>query len=376
MAPSSKRPYARGFAVDAETERALRAGLPSREVRIQRGPLSDALRILATEPPSRLVFVDLDGVADPDEAAVQLSEICAFETALVAIGSADTAAFSRALLRRGFSDYLVKPLSAAAVREASKAATEEPPEQAYAGRVVTFVGSAGSGTSTVVSAVAHGIAAGGRTASVVDLDPVSGRVPALLATEPMGGLSALLSSLDPQDAEGVEPSIDFETIDAITAPVVPGISLIGYPLAGALPERPSLPALYALLKHLANRAHVVLVTGLSEPGIELELMRWADARILLYEPTLSSISAAVRRLAWLGKEHPAPLVQCLPRMRRYALSAAHIRYALADRSPDVVIPFDPALRAGTVAAALSDLGKASRESLERVTDLVARDLGA
>ncbi|MDE0058720.1 MAG: hypothetical protein OXI22_00735 [Defluviicoccus sp.] len=376
MPPAAKRPYARGFAVDAETERALRAGFPGREVKIQRGSLSSALRILATEPPSRLVFVDLDGVSDPHGAAVQLSEICAFQTALVAIGSTDTAEFSRALLRHGVSDYLVKPISPAAVREAGKAATEEPPEVDYAGRVVTFAGSAGSGTSTVVSAVAHGIAAGGRSASVVDLDPVSGKIPALLATEPKGSLSVLLDSLAPLSSDGADPPVDLEKLDAVTTPVAPGVSLIGYPLAGTLPRRPSLPALYALLKHLANRAHVVLVTGLTDPGIQLELMRWANARVLLYEPTLSSISAAVHRLAWLGKENPALLVQCSPRMRRYALSSAHIRYALAERSPDIVIPFDPALRNGTVSAALNDLGKACRESLDRVTDLVARGSGA
>ena len=131
-------------------------------------------------------------------------------------------------------------------------------------------------------------------------------------------------------------------------------------------------ALYALLKHLANRSHIVLVTGVSEPGMQLELMRWADARVLLYEPTLPSISAAVHRLAWLGAEHPATLVQSLPRMRRYALSSSHMRYALAERRPDVVIPFDPALRAGAVATALDEIGKPCRESLRQVTELVGR----
>lgn len=376
MAPPSKRLYARGFAVDAETERALRAGLSGREVKIQRGPLSTALRALATEPPSTLVFVDLDGVSDPESAAIQLSEICAFESTLVAISSADTAAFSRALLRRGVTDYLVKPVSAVAVREASKAATEEAPEQAYAGRVVSFVGSPGSGTSTVVSAVAHGLAAGGRSASVVDLDPISGKIPALLATQPKGSLAALLDSLVPANAEDGEPRVDPEQLDAVAAPVASGVSLIGYPSAGALPRRPSPQALYELLKHLANRAHVVLVTGMSEPGIELEIMRWADARVVLYEPTLSSISAAVRRLAWLGTEHPARIVQCHPRMRRYALSSAHIRYALAERAPDAVVPFDAAFRQGTVAAALDGLGKPCRESLERIADIVAQGAGS
>ena len=148
MAPPSKRQFARGFAVDAETERALRAGLPGRDVKVQRGPLSTALRALATEAPSRLVFVDLDGVSEPDTAANQLTEICAFETTLIAIGTSDTAEFSRALLRRGIADYLVKPISAAAVRAASAAIVDDPPENPYAGRIVAFVGSPGSHART------------------------------------------------------------------------------------------------------------------------------------------------------------------------------------------------------------------------------------
>ena len=374
MAARSKRPYARGFAVDAPTERALREGLPGRDARVRRGSLTTALRSLATEAPSRLVFVDLDGVSEPDVAAKRLTEICAFETALVAIGSTDTAEFSRALLQLGIADYLVKPISTAAVREASAAVVDDPPEQPYAGRVVAFFGSPGSGTSTLIAAAAHGIAAQGRTVSVVDLDPVSGKIPAALGAEPRDGLSELLDSLAVSESAEADPPIDLERLEALCAPVAAGISLIGYPPAGLLPERPSLPTLCTFFKHLANRAHIVLVTGVSDPGVQFELMQWVDARTLVYEPTLPSIGGAVQRLAWLGGEHPATLVQCLPRRRRYALSSAHIRYALAERSPDVIVPFDPVLRAGPVGAALDGLGKPCRESLRELAELVGRNI--
>ena len=376
MAARSKPPYARGFAVDAQTERALRAGLPGRDARVQRGPLSAALRSLATQPPSRLVFVDLDGVSEPEDAANRLTEICAFETTLVAIGSTDTAEFSRALLQRGIADYLVKPISAAEVREASSAVADDPLEHPYAGRVVTFLGSPGSGTSTLVAAVAHGIAAEGRASAVVDLDPVSGKIPAALGVGPQGGLSELLHSLAADESAETETSIDPERLEALCTPVATGVSLIGYPPAGPLPGQPSVPALCTLFQHLANRAHIVLVTGVSDPGIQFELMQWADSRVLVYEPTLSSIGGAVHRLAWLGGDHPATLVQCLPRRRRYALSSAQIRYALAERRPDVIVPFDPALRTGALAGAMDGLGKACRESLLRLTELVGRNAGS
>ena len=379
MAALSEGSYARGFAADSGTERALRAGLAGRDARIQRGRFADALKALAAEPASRLVFVDFDGVSDPEPAAARLAEVCAFETAVVAVGSVDTARFSRALLRRGIADYLVKPVSAAMVREASAAAAAETAERPYAGRVVAFAGSPGSGTSTLVAAVARGVAADGRSASVVDLDPVGGKVAALLDVEAEDGLPGLLAapgadaSSDPEPAAPAAlavPAVDPAGIDGISVAAAPGISLIGYPAAGPLPERAPVPTLWALLEHLANRTHVVLATGLTEPETQIEVMRRADARVLVYEPSLPSVSVVVRRLAWLGADAPSTLVQCSTRMRRYPMSPAHIRYALADRRPDLVIPFERALHAGATGNAPGRPGKPYRKALRRATELL------
>ena len=119
MASPLRSLHARGFASDPATERALRAGLADREARIERSRFDIAIRTLAAEPSAQLVFVDLDGVPEPEAAARELTAVCAFGTALIAIGSADTAHLTRALLREGIADYLVKPISPAAVREAS-----------------------------------------------------------------------------------------------------------------------------------------------------------------------------------------------------------------------------------------------------------------
>ena len=164
MAPPTRPPFALGFAADAPTERALRVG--TRRTRCPGAPRSTG----GSAPPPRgqsprpgLVFVDLDGIMDPAAAARQVTEVCTFETTLVAVGSVDTAEFSRQLLQGGVSDYLVKPVSPAAVREASLGAVGDLPDQRYAGRVVAFGGSAGSGTSTLIAAVARTVATDGRT---------------------------------------------------------------------------------------------------------------------------------------------------------------------------------------------------------------------
>ena len=390
MAPPPESLYARGFAADARTERALRAGLAGREVRVQRGRLDAALRALASEPSPKLVFVDLDGSPEPETAARKLTAVCAFGTTVIAIGSTDTADLTRALLRHGVADYLVKPVSAAAVRDASAAALENLPDRPYAGRVVALAGTAGSGVSTVAAAIVRALAAGGRTASVVDLDPASGTLSHRLGATPAGDLAAVLaagrsdadespgsgessgsdvsSESGGADATGSVPSP--EQLDSVRAPSdIDGVSLVAYPPSGPMPEPPSHVATGALLEYLANRSHLVLVTGLFDPELRTEVMQRADARVLLYEPVLPSISAAVQCLARLGPEHPAVLVQSHPRARRSTLSPAQIRYALAERRPDVVIPFEPALHAAATGEKPDARpGKAYLEALRQVME--------
>ena len=372
--------YARGFAADAETERALKAGLSGREVRIQRGRFPVALRSLAAEASPRLVFVDFDGVSEPEAAARELVAVCAIGTALIAIGSDDTAHLARLLLRHGIADYLVKPLSAAMVRDAGASALDDLPERTYAGNVVVFAGAAGSGASTLVAETARGIRDEGRSVLVVNLDPVSDTVSSLLgASAPPEDLASLLALLDSKvelDAEGqpfdIEPEIRAEQFDGVCVAADSGVSFISYPRSDTLPPPPSEHAVGAFLRYLANRAHVVLVTGVVDPDTRIGIMRGADMRMLVYEPTLSSISAVVHCLAMLGPDCASTLVQCHSRMRRSALSPAQIRYALAERRPDIVVPFEPALHAAAVGdKAKGPPGKAwraaTRQLLERTT---------
>lgn len=369
MASSPESPYAWGFATDTDTERALRAGLKDHKAKIQRGRVEVALRTLAAEPAPRLVFVDLDGHPEPETAARELTSVCAFDTALIAIGSTDSAEFVRVLLGRGIADYLVKPISAALVRDAGATVTDDLPRRPYAGRVIAFAGSAGSGTSTLVAEVTRDAATDGRTASVVDLDPLSGKLSALLDTAPAGDLPGMLAALAaPQEADA-EPTISAGRLDSVCVPAAPGISLIAYPPTGPVPDPPSPEAACALVRHLANRTHLVLVTGASDPEVQWEIMREADARVLVFEPTLTSISATVRRLGLLGPEHQSILVQCASRIRNSPLSSAHVRYALADRRPDVVIPFEPALRALSNGKSSARFGRAYRKAVRRVVAL-------
>ena len=373
MATPSRRLYARGFAADSRTERELRAGLAGHDIEIKRGRFPAALRSLAAEPASSLAFVDLDGISEPEDAASRLAGVCSFETALVAIGSVDTAQFSRALLRHGVADYLVKPVTAAAIREAAAALTEDGPDHLYAGEVAAFAGAPGSGASTLAAALARGMAEAGKTATVVDLDPVSGKMAVLLDAEPRDGLASVLAPPGPDTGDDPDSRFDARLLDGIAASAAPGISLVAYPASGSLPARPDTAMLSALFRHLANRTHAVLVTGAPDPAMQLEILRRADMRAVLFEPALASIGTAVRLMAELGTRYPVSLIQCSTRMRRYPLSPAHIRYALADRRPDAVIPFEPALHAAATGKPPGRPGKAYRNALRQATGLLGGD---
>ena len=369
--------FAQAFATDADTERALRAGLAGREAKVQRGRLKHALATLTTESSARLVFVDFDGVKDPQAAAREVAAVCALGTVLIAIGSTDTAHVNRALLQEGVADYLVKPLTATTVRDACSLALDDAAERNYAGRLIAFAGSAGCGAATMVSALARGVVSAGRTALVVDLNPLATSLSSLLGTEPAGDLPGLLEGITPgeavdrDEAEPLDATISPEQLDTVCAPADDGISLVAFPRHGALPEATSPAVVNTLLEHLANRAHTVFVTGALAPEVRAEILNRADARVILYEPTLTSISTAVHSLAVLGTEVPAVLVQCHPRTRRSTLSPAQIRFALAGRRPDVVVPFEPALHSATTGAKRArSVHKAYREAIGQLAERV------
>ncbi len=359
------------FARDAATERALRAGFANRDARVRRARYAAALRALAAEPAAALVAVDIDGVSDPDAAAAGIASVCAPGTAIVAIGREDAGHFARALLAGGVADYLVKPVTAAAAREAAAAALEEAPERAYAGRVLAICGSAGCGSSTLAAAMARTVAARGLEAAAVDFDPLSGKLPALFGAAPAPGLAVALSTLArgaPGDGDEDDEEEDLGArLDALCAPAGDGVSLVAYTAAGPPPPARAAAA-RALLDRFANRAHTVFAVGMKGPETRLEVLEGADSRIVLFEPTLPSIVFAARTLALLGKERPAILAESRPRMRASALSRAQIRYALADRRPDLALPFDPALAEGPRGGGALG-GKAYRAALRRAIEL-------
>lgn len=333
----------RAFTVDAETERTLKEALTGRGAQVQRGDMEVAIKTLATSASPRLIFVDLDGSAFPTGRIHELAAVCEFGTLVVAISSNDTARFTRELLACGVSDYLPKPVSASDIHEAMSTALKDDDASArlYAGRMIAFAGCGGSGASTLAALTAHAAATQGSYVSVLDLERPAGALPLMLDVEPALGLDELL------DLAGTEPEPNPELIDGVRTAAAPRIAVYGYRPGDSLSPQPTAGAVQWLAEQLANRSHLVIVDGLTDTDTLFSVLESADERVLVFEPTLVSLHRAVQRLALLGKERQVILVENHTRMPKNALAADEVRYTLAGRDPDVIIPFEPSLPGAT-----------------------------
>ena len=350
-ATGAMEPPVFAFATDPDTEEALREGLSGYpDLQVWPGDLRTAMAALAltAEPPPRLIFVDLDGTPYPAGAIHELAAVCELGTVVIALGSDDTARLSREVLMVGVSDYLVKPIDAAAVREA--AARAAAPAASAGGRVVGLVGTGGSGATTVAAATALLAAERGRYVSVLDLNRTFAALPFVLDVEPAAGLDELLHA-----AGGTAPSPDL--VDGVRAERSDRIAVYGYRWGPAVPPPPPAAGVRWLLGELGRRSHLVLVDGLGEPSSRRALLAGSDVRVLVLEPTRAGVGRAARVLdrglergpdrgpERPGRPPPPILVQNHTRAFRRKAGARMLQAAGVEPPPDVVVPFEPSLPA-------------------------------
>ena len=332
------------FALDPETEDALREGLlhfegPTPECddpQVWPGGILAAVTALSEGHSSQLVIVDIDGIPYPAGAIHELAEVCEIGTVVIAVGSDDSARVNREILLAGVSDYLVKPVTAAEVREAAALATASDRNFPTGGHVAGFAGTGGSGTTTVAAATALHAAAQGRYVSVLDLNRTVPAMALLLDVEPSAGLDQLF------DVAGRMPP-DAQMLDGVRAERSDRISLYAYRLGSSPPPAPPMPALDWLLGQLRHRSQLVLVDGLDDPEVHFSLLAEVDARVLVVEPTSAGAVRAARILDLLGGGAPPLLVQNHTRAFKPQAGTRLLLDAGVETPPDVVIPFEPTL---------------------------------
>ena len=331
------------FATDGASEHALREGLAGcRDAQVWPGNLHAAVAALDQgEYPAGLVMVDVDEIPYPAGAIYELAAVCEVGTVVIALGSTDTARFSREVLLAGVSDYLVKPVSAAEVRAAAARAVGAAANDAPQGRLVGFAGTGGSGATTLAAAAAMRAAERGHYVSVLDLNRTFSALSFLLDVEPASGLVDLLSTV-------ARASLNPDMVDRMRATRSDRIAVYGYPSSAVPPPLAPVWAVCELLVELQRRSHLVIVDGMDDPNTRQALLALVDARIIVAEPTVTGAVAAARMTArlrpMLGEGWPFVLVQNHTRaVKDVAAGALRLRRAGVAGAPGVVVPFEPTL---------------------------------
>ena len=168
---------------------------------VRAGDVGTAAKQLGALPAPRLLMVDLSTSAAPMRDMDSLAEVCEPGTVVIALGSQNDVGLFRDLIAAGVADYLVKPVSEAALIQAVGKASEAPAQAAQPGdkplgRFIVVIGARGGvGASTVAANCGYVMAKDfKKRVALVDLDLQFGTASLTLDIEPGRGLREALEN--------------------------------------------------------------------------------------------------------------------------------------------------------------------------------------
>ncbi|MGE5146088.1 MAG: AAA family ATPase [Candidatus Eiseniibacteriota bacterium] len=167
---------------------------------VRAGNVVSAAKQLGAMPAPRLLMVDLSSSDMPMRDIDGLAEVCEPGTTVIALGDKNDVALFRDLIAAGVADYLVKPLSEAALIQAVGKANERPADpqtgEKALGRFVVVIGARGGvGASTIAANCGYVMAKDfKKRVAVVDLDLQFGTASLTLDVEPGRGLREALEN--------------------------------------------------------------------------------------------------------------------------------------------------------------------------------------
>jgi pilus assembly protein CpaE len=307
-----------------------RLGGPPAAIAHYRDNTTPTVIILESEGDGATLLTEID----------QLAEVCDAGTNVVVIGSANDITLYRELMRRGVSDYLVKPFEARQLFEAVSAVCYDP-DAPPMGRMVAFIGSrGGSGSSTLSHNVGWELAeAFADDVIVVDMDLDFGTAALDFNLEVTQGVHSALSDPD---------RLDDVLLERFLLEYSEKVSLLASPatLDHNIQIRPeALEKLMDLVKRRASFAVVDLPHRWS-PWMERVLIDADEVCVvgLLDLASLRDTKNLIDRLKKLRGETAAPkmVINHEGAYRRTELSAKDFENAVGIK-PSAVIPHDPVL---------------------------------
>jgi pilus assembly protein CpaE len=290
-----------GFATDAHSRKELAMAAASRgwlQSEIREGSLADAHAYVAATAPPALLVIDLSGNKAPLASVDALADVCAADTRVLAIGTANDVALFRGLRALGVQDYLLKPLDPLLLRGAldmlieGVPAAPAPAASVNKARVLVFTGArGGAGTTTLAIATAAMLAEDkARRVLFLDLDLQTGSAALDLDLEPSPGLAAILGSPD---------RVDQTLVDSALRPHPLGFSLLTAQEPADLQLTLEPEGVLALLAAIGARADM-LVIDLPRRFDQAAraVLRVADSVVIVTPQSLSGLRDT-KRLAGL-----------------------------------------------------------------------------
>lgn len=313
--------------------------------RVNKGGLRNAVQTLSVSSSPHVLFVDLSEASDPLNDINSLAEVCEPGTIVIACGSINDVKLYRDLVASGIQDYLLKPLSADALREAFMQAqmvlqgpkhvdidTSDRPRIATA-----VIGTRGGvGASVVASSLAWMSSEQlGRTTALLDLDVQFGTGALAFDLEPGRGLTDALENPSRIDGLFIERAMvrvnDKLSVLSAEAPISQPLIVDG-------------AALHHLQEEMRGAFETVIVdlprvVAVQHPHLVGDI----NHVIVVTEQTLASTRDTIRLLGFLKANAPQAKVTIVvnrvgtnppPEVARKDFEAS------IERKVDVAIPLD------------------------------------
>ncbi len=310
-------------------------------VTVSMGGLQGAIDFYRTEASPNLIIVE--SVAPPAELVQLLEELaasCEPGVKVILIGDSNDIGLYRELIRRGISEYLVRPIQPLQlIRTISGLYVD--PTKPFLGRTIAFVGAkGGTGTSTIAHNVAWCMAEHVRVSTtLVDLDLSWGTTALDFNNDPATGVA---------DALETPERVDDVLLDRLVTRHTDHLTLFTSP-ASLDRELEITPEAYEIVIEGVRRGVPFVVLDL--PHIWSRWMRQtlmqADEVVIVAQPDLAGLRNAknIFDLIKIGRPNDAPpkiILNMVGIAKRPEIPVKDFAEALGVE-PILVLPYDPQL---------------------------------
>ena len=310
-------------------------------IQLELGGLDAAIRRYEASQTPSIIIVETNDEGDALMMRLEaLAEVCDPGTSVIILGGSNDIELYRDLVRRGISEYLVKPVAPRRLFEAVAEICMDP-DAAPMGRLLAFIGSrGGSGSSTLSHNIGWDLGqAYHEEVVIIDLDISFGTAGLAFNLETPQGIHSALS----------EPGrLDEVLLERFLAEYDEYVRLLVSPAALDAEEKLYMDSLDRLLELVRQRAaYVILDLPHRWAPWTQQLLLDADEVVIVSLPDLAGLRDSRHLIARLkefrGDQAPVHLVlNHAGAYRRSELSAKDFENAV-ELAPALVIPHDPNL---------------------------------